>query len=280
MEYKKIAVRGGHNQMSTGASSQIMNELVEDRKVKDAVIKYLRMGGVEVLDVTPGPCSEGQDLKYGTDKANSWGADLFVSCHFNNCYNDIKNVAIGSEVEVYSDFEAAQRVQNGFVKLGFRDRGVKVVGKSLHELRETKMPAMILEPCFVESSVDVELYRKIGADKLGQIIAEAILNKSLQSTPVNDNTNNNVNNNVNNNTMKEYGENGTAVVKVNLLNVRDNASTNSNIVASYSFGESFIYDKVIITNEYVWVSYISYSGARRYVAVKNKVNGERFADCY
>ena len=48
----KIAVRGGHTELCTGASA-LINELTEDRKVKDAVVKYLRTLGQDVLDVTP-----------------------------------------------------------------------------------------------------------------------------------------------------------------------------------------------------------------------------------
>ena len=43
----KIAVRGGHIPKVTGASA-LINELTEDRKVKDSVIKYLRQLGCEV----------------------------------------------------------------------------------------------------------------------------------------------------------------------------------------------------------------------------------------
>ena len=46
----KIAVRGGHTELCTGASA-LINELTEDRKVKDAVVKYLRTLGQDVLDV-------------------------------------------------------------------------------------------------------------------------------------------------------------------------------------------------------------------------------------
>lgn len=53
----KIAVRGGHNFQATGASG-IISETVEDRKVKDAVIKYLKQRGIQVLDVTPGKMSK------------------------------------------------------------------------------------------------------------------------------------------------------------------------------------------------------------------------------
>lgn len=38
---------------------------------------------------------------------------------------------------------------------------------------------MIIEVCFVEATKDVELYKKLGADKIGKAIAEGILNKNI-----------------------------------------------------------------------------------------------------
>lgn len=80
--------------------------------------------------------------------------------------------------------------------------------------------------------------------------------------------------------QKSYKENGKATVICSALNVRDNYDIkNSNVVAKYNKGESFYYDEVYITNDYVFVSYISNSGHKRYVAVKDKNTGERFANC-
>ena len=99
----KVAVRGGHCPKVPGARG-ILDELIEDRKVKDAVIKYSKQLGNEVLDVTPpdSTSSSSSDLSYGVNKANNWGADLFVSIHFNKAY-DSYNGALGSEVCVYSN---------------------------------------------------------------------------------------------------------------------------------------------------------------------------------
>ncbi|WP_304406825.1 N-acetylmuramoyl-L-alanine amidase, partial [uncultured Clostridium sp.] len=120
------------------------------------------------------------DLAYGVDKANGWGADLFVSIHFNKAY-DSYNGAIGSEVCVYSTHEIAQRVVNGLVSLGFKNRGQKI-RKGLYELKHTNMKSMIVETCFVEATEDVALYRKLGADEIGKAIAEAIANKKIEAT--------------------------------------------------------------------------------------------------
>lgn len=179
----KIAVRGGHTELCTGARA-LLDELTEDRKIKDSVIKYLKQLGQDVLDVTPPvnyTSSSGTDLAYGVNKANEWGADLFVSIHLNKAY-DSYNGALGSEVCVYSTHDIAQRVVNALGSLGFKNRGQKV-RKELYELRNTSMKAMIVETCFVEATEDVELYKKLGADAIGKAIAEAISNKKIEVKP-------------------------------------------------------------------------------------------------
>lgn len=178
----KIAVRGGHCPNVPG-SRGIIDELKEDRLVKNAVIKYLNQMGLSVLDVTPpdSTSSSSADLSYGVNKANNWGADLFVSIHFNNAYSTY-NGALGTEVCVYSEYDIAGRVVNKMASLGFRNRGQKV-RTGLYELKHTSMKSMIVEVCFVEATEDVALYKKVGYDYIGKTIAEALVNRSSGVTP-------------------------------------------------------------------------------------------------
>ena len=178
----KIAVRGGHCPNVPG-SRGIIDELKEDRLVKNAVIKYLNQMGVSVLDVTPpdSTSSSSADLSYGVNKANNWGADLFVSIHFNNAYSTY-NGALGTEVCVYSEYDIAGRVVNKMASLGFRNRGQKV-RTGLYELKHTSMKSMIVEVCFVEATEDVALYKKVGYDYIGKTIAEALVNRNSGVTP-------------------------------------------------------------------------------------------------
>ena len=178
----KIAVRGGHCPNVPG-SRGIIDELKEDRLVKNAVIKYLNQMGLSVLDVTPPDSisSSSADLSYGVNKANNWGADLFVSIHFNNAYSTY-NGALGTEVCVYSEYDIAGRLVNKMASLGFRNRGQKV-RTGLYELKHTSMKSMIVEVCFVEATEDVALYKKVGYDYIGKTIAEALVNRSSGVTP-------------------------------------------------------------------------------------------------
>lgn len=59
---------------------------------------------------------------------------------------------------------------------------------------------------------------------------------------------------------------GTAVVTVDALNVHDSPDKNTPSLAVYSKGQSFNYDSYIVANGFVWLSYISFNGQRRYVA--------------
>ena len=220
----KVAIRGGHCPKAIGARA-LIDELQEDRKVKDAVIKYLKQAGINVLDVTPPDSisNSNSDLAYGVDKANSWGADIFVSIHFNKAYNHY-NGAIGSEVCVHAGFDAANRVMSGLGSLGFRNRGLKS-RPELYEIRKTNMKAMIVEVCFVEATEDVALYKRLGSDAIGKKIAEGLANKSI-STPK----------------PQQPSSNGASyVVKIDtdVLNIRKSPTTNSAVVGQVKRGDSY-----------------------------------------
>ncbi|AZF89405.1 hypothetical protein CPD4_16 [Clostridium phage CPD4] len=177
----KIAVRGGHNAQATGAVA-ILNELNEDRKVYKSVISNLIAAGHEVLDVTPGNCSVNEDLRYGVSKANAWGADLFISIHFDKCYTHYEGalgtgtwiLGYGGNAEVI-----ARRIVNSVANgTGLVNRGVKTNSK-LYELRNTNMSAVIVEVCFTEATRDVEIYNVKGPALVGKLIAEGICNKNI-----------------------------------------------------------------------------------------------------
>ena len=177
----KIAIRGGHNYGVTGARG-IIDELTEDRRYYKSVVNYLEQAGHQVLDVTPDRTdTSSQDLAYGVSRANAWGAELFISCHLNS------GGGHGCEVLYYNgstkgkDF--ATKVANGIAALGFTNRGAKVDTRGLYELRITHMPAILIEPLFVDTESDVNLYNQLGFDRLGKAIAEAVNGKAIVAAP-------------------------------------------------------------------------------------------------
>lgn len=186
-----IAVRGGHNFLAKGAAA-LIDETVEDRKVYASTIKYLREAGHQVIDVTPGDCDVNSDLRYGVNKAEANGVDLFISIHFDKAYDSYQGSlgtgtwisARGGQAEKY-----ATRIVNSIANgTGLVNRGVKTNPK-LYELRKTSMPAVIVEVCFCEATKDVAIYKEKGPDCIGRLIAEGICNQTISSSaPVQEET--------------------------------------------------------------------------------------------
>lgn len=79
--------------------------------------------------------------------------------------------------------------------------------------------------------------------------------------------------------IKMYAENGKATVLCTGLRVRNEPSLNGKQVNAYYTGETFYYDSVYINEGYYWVSYISYSGVRRYVASRTIDGSEKYLKC-
>ena len=67
-------------------------------------------------------------------------------------------------------------------------------------------------------------------------------------------------------------------VTVDALNVRSEPSTDAEIVATYEAGEEFNYTEYCYANGYEWLSYISHSGARRYVASMELESGASYGE--
>ncbi|HGD0580618.1 TPA: N-acetylmuramoyl-L-alanine amidase [Clostridium perfringens] len=182
MTIKKIAIRGGHNFQAKGASA-LIDETIEDRKVYKATMNYLKGCGYSVLDVTPSDCDVNTDLRYGVNKAEEWGADLFVSIHFDKCYDNYEGAlgtatwicGTGGQAEIIAR-RIVNQVANG---TGLKNRGVRTNPK-LYELRKTSMPSIIIETCFCEATEDVRIYKNKGADLIGKLIAEGISCSNIQ----------------------------------------------------------------------------------------------------
>lgn len=71
-------------------------------------------------------------------------------------------------------------------------------------------------------------------------------------------------------TSGRKAKSGVAKVLATALNVRDGASTGAKVMAVYKKGQTFNYDSYIDAGGYRWLSYVSFSGKRRYIAQANK----------
>ena len=94
------------------------------------------------------------------------------------------------------------------------------------------MKAMIVETCFVEATEDVALYNKLGYDKVGQTIAEAISNKKVTATTstVTSTTTNAAQTSTTNYKVK---------ITASALNVRKGAGTNYSIATTVKKNEVY-----------------------------------------
>lgn len=172
----KLNIHGGHSLKCRGASG-LLDEVNEDRAVKNKVIELLRANGHTVYDCTDDVgATQNANLRNIVNKCNSHKVDLDVSIHLN------AGGGTGTEVYVYSDNSRAkgyaQRIVNNISNsLGIRNRGVKT-STSLYVLRKTKSPSLLIECCFVDNAVDKV---KWNSDKCAKAIVEGILNASVNN---------------------------------------------------------------------------------------------------
>ena len=162
----RINVHAGHNPAGKVACGAVglIQESVEDRRVKDEVINQLRQLGHTVYDCTVDNGTGQKDvLQKIVQKCRLHEVDLDVSIHFNSGANDKSGngKTTGVEVLVYSASSKAKRYAEkicaAIARLGFRNRGVKT-NSSLYVMKNTKAPAMLVECCFVDDKDDVKLY--------------------------------------------------------------------------------------------------------------------------
>ena len=82
---------------------------------------------------------------------------------------------------------------------------------------------------------------------------------------------------------KRYTEHGTCkIVTPSGINFRDKPCTCHGVKqGAYEYNETVRYDLVVITEKYVWISWVgASSGKRRYMPVKDRKKNERWGNCY
>ncbi|MEV3007518.1 N-acetylmuramoyl-L-alanine amidase, partial [Paenibacillus larvae] len=167
----KLCLDFGHGGKDSGAVGHGMKE-------KDIVLdvglrthKLLTNAGIDVLLTRSDDTFVG--LSDRARKANNWGADLFVSLHNNSGggygFESFTYLKTDSKTDQY---RAA--VHSEVAPLFRRDRGMKQA--NLAVLRETRMPACLLELGFIDNADDAaDLARDDFRDKLAVAIASGIL---------------------------------------------------------------------------------------------------------
>lgn len=161
---KRIYFDAGHGGSDPGAVKYVKEKDVNIKVVKAAVSHLKENYNCEVYqDITD------DSTHTISARANKWGADLFVSVHFNAgggdgyealVYNS-KNLALGRKFEKY-------------VKaVGQNSRGVKY-RPELNVLRLTNMKAILNEIAFVDNKKDIQDWNEDHElKKMGEALAKA-----------------------------------------------------------------------------------------------------------
>lgn len=171
-----VNVNGGHTPTAPGASHYI-DELTEDRAVKEAVKAELSRRGHTVSDSTsPDWCNQNQDLAYQATMVNSSGCDLAISIHFNA--SSVTGGTRGVEAYYYGGDDtghhvAARMSANVAALLGLPDRGAKD-GSHLYFTRMTNPTAVLIEVCFVDAEGDADAYNPTPYAEIARAIADGI----------------------------------------------------------------------------------------------------------
>ena len=163
----KIYIDQGHNprDFNTGAEG---NGLYEQDITYDIGIRLAdllrRNGNYEVRLSRPTEdtvlgFSNSSSLSQRVREANAWRADVFISLHTNASTN---SRATGSEALIYSDRatvarELAEDIIEELTRVtGLRNRGI-VERPGLYVLKETTMPAVLVEMGFISNPSDAAL---------------------------------------------------------------------------------------------------------------------------
>ena len=162
---KKIYINPGHSDKDPGAVSH-----ETERRLNVAVSQYMRdylLANYE-CEIRMNPGTMGSLTEICND-ANNWGADLFVSNHFNAGGGD------GYEALVYGEKRRPLgQVFEKYVKeAGQNSRGVKL-RPDLAVLKNTNMPAVLNEGAFVDNLKDIQDWNDDAElKKLGEAYAKA-----------------------------------------------------------------------------------------------------------
>lgn len=178
-------VHGGHSLKCRGVSD-LLDEVTEDRAVKNKLIELLRANGNTVYDCTDDySTTQSANLSSIVSKCNAHNVDLDISIHLNSARNDRVGDGKCGGVEVYgyddriygTAYRIAESIANT-LGIGFHGAPVKY-NKGLYVLRKTRAKAILIECCFVDDRDDVARW---DSTKCAMAIASALGCKTNVST--------------------------------------------------------------------------------------------------
>lgn len=173
----KIAIDPGHKcPPDTGAEGFLVEQDL-NQEIFAELSWLLIDAGVQVVNCRPTTRVKTvtESLAMRCSIANAAKCDYFISIHHNAGGGE------GSEVFAISAAgkQLAESVLKTLCSLGFKNRGVK--SNSFYVLKNTKMPAILIEVCFIDKKADCDLWNSLGAKSIAQAIFHG-LNKQLKFT--------------------------------------------------------------------------------------------------
>ena len=180
----KIVIDAGHGYNTPGKRTPdgSMREWEFNAATAEHVKRLLsKYEGVQVLFTHDPTGKVDVSLKARTDKANRWGADAFVSIHANAHGSGTEwTNAHGIETYIHPNASAtskalAQKIQGAMIRFtGRKDRGVRTA--NFQVLRETKMPAVLVECGFMTNKEEAKLLKDEGyRARCASAIVEALV---------------------------------------------------------------------------------------------------------
>lgn len=187
----KLALNAGHYKYTAGKRCHAdidpkqTREWVLNDRICDKIQKILaEYDGIEVLRIDDTSGEIDISLKNRTTKANNWGADFWLGVHHNAASKKFSGGGIVAYVYTSPDaksLEWQKALYNASVKAtGLKgNRSTPLAKANHHETRETKMPAVIMECGFMDSTVDCPIIlTEDFADKIAKAFADVVIEKS------------------------------------------------------------------------------------------------------
>lgn len=174
----KIFINPGHGGSDCGAVGNGLQEADVVLRIGKRVENYLRAVGYDVK------LFQYDGLQPICDDANAFKADLFVSIHCNAATGNAKGAETYWSGFSETSHRLAEKIQNQLVgSLPLTNRGVK--SASFYVLRNTNMPAVLVETAFIDNADDANLLRE-REDDFAKAIARGVTDFFANDKPLPD----------------------------------------------------------------------------------------------
>lgn len=184
-------VHAGHAKQGNkfSGASGFCNESVENRLIKDAVIKWLEADGHKAYDCTINSGTSASNIiSQIKTKTNAHKATANISIHLNALeMSKSDGKTKGVECCVYASsgeaYKMGDRICRSVASLGFKNRGNKIRTNLAILKGISNGGANVLVECFFcDDQDDYKLYAVLGPDKVGKAIAEGIVGHEIKLT--------------------------------------------------------------------------------------------------